>query len=177
VTHTPVVRQRLGEQTCNKYATNNRIDPLLSNARSTRTQQQNGCCKSCFLCGSAPWPLLSNDLVNIFKRIRNYRRRPLLGNGRVFREVRHEAMYQWVTLAPGGVIRSRECPVGFVKCRNELYKGPINSIIKSKTRSRIRCNVMPALKKLNSLNNYSVRSHCSIIFGFINQLGYSLSRN
>jgi hypothetical protein len=37
VTHIPIVRQRLGKQARNKYATNNRLDPLLGNARSTRT--------------------------------------------------------------------------------------------------------------------------------------------
>jgi hypothetical protein len=39
VTWTPIARQRLGTQARKKYATNNRIDPLLGNARNTRTQQ------------------------------------------------------------------------------------------------------------------------------------------
>jgi hypothetical protein len=39
VTHIPIVRQRLGKQARNKYATSNRVDPLLYNVRNTPTQQ------------------------------------------------------------------------------------------------------------------------------------------
>jgi hypothetical protein len=35
----PIARERLSEQARNKYLTNNRVDPLLGNARNTRTQQ------------------------------------------------------------------------------------------------------------------------------------------
>jgi hypothetical protein len=39
VMHIPIARQRLSRQACNEYATNNRVDPFLGNARNTRTQQ------------------------------------------------------------------------------------------------------------------------------------------
>jgi hypothetical protein len=39
VTCRPVARERFGEQAHQKYATNNRVDPFLGNARNTRTQQ------------------------------------------------------------------------------------------------------------------------------------------
>lgn len=41
-----IVTQRLGKEAHNKYATNNRADPLLTNASNTC----NRCCKRCFLC-------------------------------------------------------------------------------------------------------------------------------
>jgi hypothetical protein len=84
VTHIPTATQRFGKQARNKYATYNRADPWLGNASDTRTQRQNRCCKRRFLCWSVPCPLLSNDSVNTFQRIRNNRERPLLSNGRVF---------------------------------------------------------------------------------------------
>jgi hypothetical protein len=39
VTCRPIARERLGKQTRNQYATNNRVDQFLDNARNTRTQQ------------------------------------------------------------------------------------------------------------------------------------------
>jgi hypothetical protein len=39
VTCKPIARERLGKQACNKYATNNKVDPFPGNARNTRTQQ------------------------------------------------------------------------------------------------------------------------------------------
>jgi hypothetical protein len=39
VTRIPIARQRLDKQARNKYATNNRVFPLLGNARDTRKQQ------------------------------------------------------------------------------------------------------------------------------------------
>jgi hypothetical protein len=39
VTRMPITRQRLGKIARNKYATNSRVDPLLGNTSSTRTQQ------------------------------------------------------------------------------------------------------------------------------------------
>jgi hypothetical protein len=53
VTCRPIARERLGKQARNKYSTNNKVDPFLGTARSTRTQQKNRCCKMCFLCGLA----------------------------------------------------------------------------------------------------------------------------
>jgi hypothetical protein len=37
VTHIPIARQRLCKQARNKYATNNRVGPLLGNVRNNRT--------------------------------------------------------------------------------------------------------------------------------------------
>jgi hypothetical protein len=48
----PIVRGRLGKESRNKYATNNRVDTFLGNARSTPTQQYNPCRKWYFLCYS-----------------------------------------------------------------------------------------------------------------------------
>jgi hypothetical protein len=39
VTCRPVARERPDKQVGNKYATNNRVDPLLGEARNTRMQQ------------------------------------------------------------------------------------------------------------------------------------------
>jgi hypothetical protein len=52
VTCRPIARERLGKQARNKYATNNRVDPLLGNPRNTRTQQQNRLAKGVFYVSS-----------------------------------------------------------------------------------------------------------------------------
>jgi hypothetical protein len=39
VTCRPTARERFGNQARNKYATNNRADPFLGNARNARMQQ------------------------------------------------------------------------------------------------------------------------------------------
>jgi hypothetical protein len=59
VTCRPIAKERVGKQVRNKYATNNRVDLFLGNARSSRT----GVARSVF------------NVVRIY---------PLLGNGCVF---------------------------------------------------------------------------------------------
>jgi hypothetical protein len=39
VTHIPIARQRLSKEARDKYAKNNKVDPLLGNASNKRTQQ------------------------------------------------------------------------------------------------------------------------------------------
>jgi hypothetical protein len=76
VTCRPIARELLDKQARKKYATNNRVDTFLDNARNTSTQQWSRCRKRLFLCGSHI-SLASQRMCFLWGRTRGYIRRPV----------------------------------------------------------------------------------------------------